>query len=103
MQNAQDALTNVENATVTVTTRLVVNPTGGGLALCVADNGSSIRADVMARIFEPYITTKPRGTGLGLPIVKKIIDEHRGTILAENIAPHGAMITITLPVENLAS
>ncbi|MFM7294022.1 MAG: sensor histidine kinase, partial [Burkholderiales bacterium] len=103
MQNAQDALINVENATVTVTTRLVVNPAGGGLSLCVADNGSGIRADVMARIFEPYITTKPRGTGLGLPIVKKIIDEHRGTILAENIAPHGAMITITLPVENLAS
>lgn len=103
MQNAQDALTNVENATVTVTTRLVANPAEGGLSLCVADNGSGIRADVMTRIFEPYITTKPRGTGLGLPIVKKIIDEHRGTILAENIAPHGAMITITLPVENLAS
>lgn len=103
MQNAQDALTSAENATVTVTTRLVADPAGDKLSLCVADNGSGIRADVMTRIFEPYVTTKSRGTGLGLPIVKKIVDEHRGTILAENIAPHGAMITITLPVANSAS
>jgi nitrogen fixation/metabolism regulation signal transduction histidine kinase len=103
MQNAQDALTNAENPTVTVTTRLVVDPAGDNLSLCVADNGSGIRPDVMTRIFEPYVTTKARGTGLGLPIVKKIIDEHRGTILAENIAPHGAKITITLPVTNSAS
>ncbi|MBC7624270.1 MAG: HAMP domain-containing protein [Aeromicrobium sp.] len=102
MQNAQDALVNAENPTVTVATRLVISPAGNNLTLCVADNGSGIRADVMARIFEPYVTTKARGTGLGLPIVKKIIDEHRGTIFAENIAPHGAMITITLPVANLA-
>jgi nitrogen fixation/metabolism regulation signal transduction histidine kinase len=93
MQNAQDALAGAEDATVTVTTR----QTGATLTFSVADNGSGIRADVMAHIFEPYITTKPRGTGLGLPIVKKIIDEHRGTILAENTAPHGAMITINLP------
>jgi nitrogen fixation/metabolism regulation signal transduction histidine kinase len=103
MQNAQDALTSAESATVTVTTRLVADPAGDKLSLCVADNGSGIRADVMTRIFEPYVTTKARGTGLGLPIVKKIVDEHRGTILAENIAPHGAMITITLPVANSAS
>jgi nitrogen fixation/metabolism regulation signal transduction histidine kinase len=94
MQNAQDALTGADNATVTVTTR----HEGNMLMFSVADNGSGIRADVMAHIFEPYITTKPRGTGLGLPIVKKIIEEHRGTILAENTTPHGAMITINLPI-----
>ncbi len=94
MQNAQAALTNAESPTVTVSTKL----DAGGIALCIADNGSGIRADVMARIFEPYVTTKARGTGLGLPIVKKIIDEHRGTILAENTTPCGAMITIVLPL-----
>ena len=40
----------------------------------------------MARIFEPYVTTKPRGTGLGLAIVKKIVDEHHGSIAIENRA-----------------
>ncbi len=94
MQNAQDALAGIDKPTVTVTTRRDEDM----LAFCVADNGSGIRADVMARIFEPYITTKPRGTGLGLPIVKKIIEEHRGTILAENTSPQGAMITIHLPI-----
>ena len=98
MQNAQDALANAPSPTVTVSTSL----TSGGVALCVADNGSGISAEVMARIFEPYVTTKARGTGLGLPIVKKIIEEHRGTILAENISPHGAKFTITLPLESAA-
>jgi nitrogen fixation/metabolism regulation signal transduction histidine kinase len=51
-------------------------------------------------MFEPYVTTKARGTGLGLPIVKKIIDEHRGSIEAENLSPTGAAITIRLPVAN---
>jgi nitrogen fixation/metabolism regulation signal transduction histidine kinase len=94
MQNAQDALTGIEKPTVTVSTR----GDETSVSFCVADNGSGIGADVMARIFEPYITTKPRGTGLGLPIVKKIIEEHRGTILAENTSPQGAMITIHLPI-----
>ena len=98
MQNAQDALANAPSPTVTISTSL----TSGGVALCVADNGSGISAEVMARIFEPYVTTKARGTGLGLPIVKKIIEEHRGTILAENISPHGAKFTITLPLESAA-
>ena len=41
----------------------------------------------MARVFEPYVTTKPRGTGLGLAIVKKIIDEHHGTVTIRATAP----------------
>jgi len=99
MQNAQDALVDSPAPTVTVSTSL----TADGVALRIADNGSGIRADVIARIFEPYVTTKPRGTGLGLPIVKKIIEEHRGTIVAENTAPHGAMFTIYLPLSDTAA
>ena len=99
MQNAQDALAGSPAPTVTVSTSL----TADGVALRIADNGSGIRADVIARIFEPYVTTKPRGTGLGLPIVKKIIEEHRGTIVAENTAPHGAMFTIYLPLSDTAA
>ena len=54
--------------------------------------------ELMARIFEPYVTTKARGTGLGLAIVKKIVEEHQGNIHIENLKPHGALIGISLPV-----
>jgi len=47
--------------------------------------------------FEPYVTTKPKGTGLGLVIVKKIVEEHGGTVRIENMQPHGACITLLLP------
>jgi len=43
------------------------------------------------------VTTKPKGTGLGLAIVKKIVDEHHGRILVENVKPHGATVSIVLP------
>ena len=48
-------------------------------------------------MFEPYVTTKPKGTGLGLPIIKKIVEEHGGVIHIENIQPQGAQVTIVLP------
>jgi signal transduction histidine kinase len=53
----------------------------------------------MARVFDPYVTTKPRGTGLGLAIVKKIIEEHNGAVSVENLPRHGASVSITLPLQ----
>ncbi len=50
----------------------------------------------MANAFEPYVTTKPKGTGLGLPIVKKIIEEHGGKITLSNRETGGAEIRIVL-------
>ena len=52
----------------------------------------------MARIFEPYITSKPRGTGLGLAIVKKIVDEHHGELAIENRPAQGVSVSMLLPV-----
>jgi nitrogen fixation/metabolism regulation signal transduction histidine kinase len=92
-QNAIDALTGVENPRILVTTSLGT----GGVLLTVRDNGTGIAEGVMGRIFEPYVTTKPKGTGLGLAIVKKIVDEHHGRILVENVKPHGATVSIVLP------
>jgi nitrogen fixation/metabolism regulation signal transduction histidine kinase len=66
--------------------------------LSVSDTGGGFPEALMARIFEPYVTTKPRGTGLGLAIVKKIIDEHRGTIAIENLPGGGARVSILFPV-----
>jgi nitrogen fixation/metabolism regulation signal transduction histidine kinase len=92
-QNAIDALTGVESPRILVSTSLAT----GGVLLTVKDNGTGIAEGVMGRIFEPYVTTKPKGTGLGLAIVKKIVDEHHGRILVENVKPHGATVSIVLP------
>jgi nitrogen fixation/metabolism regulation signal transduction histidine kinase len=92
-QNALDALIGVEDPKVFVTTTMGT----GGVLLTVRDNGTGIAENVMGRIFEPYVTTKPKGTGLGLAIVKKIVDEHHGRILVENVKPHGANVSIVLP------
>ena len=98
VQNALDACAGSVDPCVMITTRVEDNR----VHLIVEDNGSGVREDVMARIFEPYITTKPKGTGLGLAIVKKIVDEHRGRIIVSNTKPHGASVHITLPVEFIA-
>jgi nitrogen fixation/metabolism regulation signal transduction histidine kinase len=66
--------------------------------LAVEDGGDGFAPDVLARAFEPYVTTKTKGTGLGLAIVKKIVDEHGGRAALENVAPHGARVTILLPL-----
>ena len=65
--------------------------------LTVRDNGCGFPEALMARLFEPYVTTKPKGTGLGLAVVKKIIEEHHGRMKVENIQPHGASVCIYLP------
>jgi nitrogen fixation/metabolism regulation signal transduction histidine kinase len=57
---------------------------------------------MLARIFEPYVTTKPRGTGLGLAIVKKIIDEHHGVVAIENRPASGASVSVLLPLAKAA-
>jgi nitrogen fixation/metabolism regulation signal transduction histidine kinase len=94
LQNAQDTLAGASDPTITVRTDIVPK----GVRFSVSDNGGGFPEQVKARVFEPYVTTKSKGTGLGLPIVKKIVEEHRGTIKIENIRPRGACIAITLPV-----
>ena len=94
LQNAQDALIDASTPVITVRTELMHD----GVQFSVSDNGSGFSEQVKVRAFEPYVTTKSKGTGLGLSIVKKIVEEHGGTIQAVNIQPHGAKISINLPV-----
>ncbi len=73
------------------------------LALQFCDNGPGFSAEVLRRAFEPYVTTKAKGTGLGLAIVKKIVDEHKGRIMIDNIsaqgqAASGARVSLFFPV-----
>ncbi|HJT51100.1 MAG TPA: ATP-binding protein [Nitrosospira sp.] len=93
LQNAQDSVVGVPEPAIMVQTEIA----RGGIRFSVSDNGLGFSDQVRARVFEPYVTTKSKGTGLGLPIVKKIIEEHSGTIQIENIRPRGARVSIVLP------
>ncbi len=97
VQNAQDALgaAKTPGSAIEVRTEQAGN---AGVRLVVSDNGSGFPEELMARIFEPYVTTKSKGTGLGLAIVKKIIDEHHGEISIDNRPRQGAAVSIVLPV-----
>ena len=84
LQNAQDATeqARAEGRTgeflVRISTR--VSETSGRVRLTISDSGTGFPAHILQRAFEPYVTTKARGTGLGLAVVKKIADEHGARI-----------------------
>lgn len=67
------------------------------VVLTVSNNGKAFSKDILHHAFEPYVTDKPTGTGLGLPVVKKIIEEHGGRISLSNSAQSGACVKIALP------
>ena len=95
LQNAHDALQQVQDRLITLSTS---DDKNNMLRLSVADNGSGFPEQFLAKAFEPYTTTKPRGTGLGLPIVKKIVEEHGGSISILNQPQGGTCVSILLPV-----
>ena len=68
------------------------------LVLELQDNGPGFPAELLDRIFEPYVTTKSSGSGLGLPISRRIIEENGGTMRATNLPKGGAVVIIQLPV-----
>jgi len=69
----------------------------GGSALSVADDGPGIPPAERARIFTPFFTTKPSGTGLGLAVVQRIVDGHGGSIAVDPAPGQGARFTVRLP------
>jgi PAS domain S-box-containing protein len=93
LQNAQDALIDTSKPRIVI----AVEPFGDKLRFTITDNGTGFPEHLMKRAFEPYVTTKPKGTGLGLVIVKKIVEEHGGEVSIANVPPHGAQVTITFP------
>jgi len=91
LQNAQDATLegNHQNEPVQVKTELVPYGEANGIMqnavrLTISDSGSGFPAKILARAFEPYVTTKSKGTGLGLAVVKKIIEDHSAKIEIRN-------------------
>jgi len=93
VKNSQEALEKVEAPLITVTTV----QHGSQVSLCVQDNGHGFPEELWGRLFEPYVTSKPKGTGLGLPVVKKIVEEHHGSIAVDNPEMGGARVCVSLP------
>lgn len=94
LHNAHDALQHTDQPQIELSTM----STSSEFHLMVSDNGGGIQEHILARIFEPYMTTKTKGTGLGLPIVKKIVEEHGGRISIENKPSGGTQVIVSLPL-----
>jgi two-component system, NtrC family, sensor histidine kinase PilS len=69
----------------------------GVVLVRISDTGPGMTAEVRERIFTPFFTTKPRGSGLGLPVVHRAIEAHRGVLLVDSAPGAGAIFTILLP------
>jgi signal transduction histidine kinase len=81
------------------TIRIELSANGNTMTILFGDEGPGIPDEALNKIWEPFFTTKDKGSGLGLPIVKKIIEGHGGTIEIENGLDKGIQVTVTLPVE----
>ena len=73
-------------------------PANNEVVFSITDNGTGIEPDLLPRIFDPFVTNKETGTGLGLTFTHEIIEQHGGRILAENVLTGGARLTIWLPI-----
>ena len=88
-----------EKSVLKITTKLETSENGDQkFVLNVIDNGLGIDEELLPNLFEPYKTSKLKGSGLGLAIVKRIVEEHKGRVLAENNEGRGARISIYLPI-----
>jgi signal transduction histidine kinase len=76
-----------------------VDPARGTCRVTVDDNGPGIRETDRARVFQPFFTTRARGTGLGLSVVQKIVVTHNGRVAVGSSSAGGASIELTFPVE----
>lgn len=70
---------------------------GRGMVVTVADHGAGIPPELRSRVFEPYVTTKPDGTGLGLALVRQTVGAHQGTIAVSETPGGGATFTLVFP------
>jgi nitrogen fixation/metabolism regulation signal transduction histidine kinase len=102
VQNAQDAMLGLPDAHVLLRTRRTEG--GQWVRLAVIDQGPGFAEHILKRAFEPYVTTKSKGTGLGLAVVKKIMEEHGGRVdisnrLTDNKVT-GAQVSLSFAVAN---
>ena len=79
------------------------NPQAPVLRIAVRDTGVGIPPENLERLFDPFFTTKPHGTGLGLPITRRIVQEHRGVITVASELNNGTTFTLLLPTADSAT
>ena len=95
-----------QNGSLTVATELVatasLRPGQPHVRITVADTGMGIAAENLDRMFEPFFTTKHHGTGLGLPITRRIVHEHNGHITVQSEPNKGTTFSILLPTDDPA-
>jgi signal transduction histidine kinase len=91
LKNAMDAVSNQGKIGVTIT----VDDTS--VAVSILDNGVGIPETLLGRIFDPYVTTQTKGSGLGLMVVRRIVQAHGGTIGWASHEGEGACFTVRLP------
>jgi signal transduction histidine kinase len=84
-----------EGGKFTVETRM--DDTAGPIKIVFADTGKGIPDADLARIFNPFFTTRQQGTGLGLSITQRIVEQHNGKIIVESPSKKGARFTIIFP------
>ena len=115
LQNAQDTLNEVEYPFILIESRVSQESPDSPdspdspkfICVSIKDNGQGFDENILAQAFEPYVTTKLKGTGLGLAMVKKIMEEHDGNVTLENwaaVLPNteapetGAVVTLSWPL-----
>jgi signal transduction histidine kinase len=83
--------------TITINIHTIEN--GGVLSISIEDTGPGIPPEIQEKIFEPFFTTKPRGegSGLGLHIIKKILEKHKGVLLLDT-EPGRTKFTVNIPI-----
>jgi len=100
-----NALQNSENTDytpeITIRTSLELINEKPNIKIEICDNGTGISTDDKNKIFEPFFTTRSKGTGLGLPIVKRIIDQHQGHIYINPNIMKGTCVTVILPTDTI--
>ena len=98
IDNAIDAM---ESTTGERQLEFAIQNNGAGMAAVrIRDNGCGIADDKIAKIFNPFYTSKTNGTGLGLGVAKKVIDSHRGTIEVHSQVGHGTEFVLAIPLSD---
>ena len=99
LKNAFDACEQCRKFRLEISTGITMDNDEEYVEIIIRDSGTGISAEIMHKMFDPYITTKTKGTGLGLAIIRKIVEEHKGKItLVNNTDAPGASAIVLLPV-----
>jgi len=90
-------ITNAFESSPNVVVTLRAQTRGDRVELCVHDNGPGIAPSIQSRVFEPFFSTRPAGTGLGLAVVKTVAEAHGGALALESSQGRGTRIELDLP------